>query len=129
MRLYALFRLAFAPAPPLGLTSPHTITRRLILQKARHHGHRPKPMTTLLLLVSQRFQVLFHSPPGVLFTLPSRYSCAIGRQCVLSLTRWSSRIPAGLPGSGVTREHCQETDCFRVQGYYLLRRGFPDRFC
>src|SRR6516164_6904673 len=39
MRLYALFRLAFAPAPPLGLTSPHTITRRLILQKARHHGY------------------------------------------------------------------------------------------
>src|SRR5437588_9547806 len=38
MRLNALFRLAFAPAPPLGLTLPHTVTRRLILQKARHHG-------------------------------------------------------------------------------------------
>jgi hypothetical protein len=36
MRLNALFRLAFAPAPPLGLTSPHTVTRWLILQKARH---------------------------------------------------------------------------------------------
>src|SRR5262245_18476045 len=34
----ALFRLAFATATPHGLTSPHTITRRLILQKARHHG-------------------------------------------------------------------------------------------
>src|SRR5688572_33239389 len=33
----ALFRLAFATAPPHGLTSPHTITRRLILQKARSH--------------------------------------------------------------------------------------------
>src|SRR5690606_76523 len=33
----ALFRLAFAPAPPHGLASLHTITRRLILQKARHH--------------------------------------------------------------------------------------------
>src|SRR6266568_2046416 len=31
----ALFRLAFATASPLGLTLPHTITRRLILQKAR----------------------------------------------------------------------------------------------
>ena len=40
MRLNALFRLAFAPAPPHGLTSPHTVTRRLILQKARHRGHR-----------------------------------------------------------------------------------------
>jgi hypothetical protein len=38
VRLNALFRLAFAPAPPHGLTSPHTVTRWLILQKARHHG-------------------------------------------------------------------------------------------
>ena len=43
MRLYALFRLAFAPAPPYGLTSPHTVTRWLILQKARHRGrHRER---------------------------------------------------------------------------------------
>src|SRR4249920_2512969 len=33
--------------PLSGLTSPHTVTRRLILQKARHHGYRPKPVTTL----------------------------------------------------------------------------------
>ncbi|KMS86628.1 hypothetical protein BVRB_033660, partial [Beta vulgaris subsp. vulgaris] len=38
MRLNALFRLAFAPAPHHWLTSPHTVTRRLILQKARHRG-------------------------------------------------------------------------------------------
>ena len=38
MRLNALFRLAFAPAPPLGLTLPRTVTRWLILQKARHRG-------------------------------------------------------------------------------------------
>src|ERR1043165_9849084 len=37
---YALFRLAFATATRHRLTSPHTITRRLILQKARHHQHR-----------------------------------------------------------------------------------------
>ena len=30
-------------------------------------------LTLLLLFVSTRFQVLFHSPPGVLFTFPSRY--------------------------------------------------------
>src|SRR5579863_3273478 len=35
----ALFRLAFATATPPGLTSPHALTRRLILQKARHHHH------------------------------------------------------------------------------------------
>ena len=65
-------------------------------------------MTTLWLFVSQRFQVLFHSPPGVLFTLPSRYSCAIGRQRVLSLTRWSSQIRTGFPGSRTTWEHRRE---------------------
>ena len=31
-------------------------------------------LNVLSLLVSTRFQVLFHSPPGVLFTFPSRYS-------------------------------------------------------
>ena len=34
---FALFRLAFATATPHGLTLPHTVTRRLILQKARGH--------------------------------------------------------------------------------------------
>ena len=41
----ALFRLAFASAPPLnGLTWPATATRRLIMQKARrHHAKRVTP--------------------------------------------------------------------------------------
>jgi hypothetical protein len=39
----ALLGLAFATASPHGLTSPHTITRRLILQKARSHfTHNPE---------------------------------------------------------------------------------------
>ena len=46
-RLNALFRLAFAPAPLHRLTSPRTVTRWLILQKARHHGFQPKLETTL----------------------------------------------------------------------------------
>ena len=33
----ALFRLGFPTASPIGLTSLHTITRRLIMQKARRH--------------------------------------------------------------------------------------------
>ena len=45
-------------------------------------------------LVGNWFQVLFHSPPGVLFTFPLRYWFTIGRQRVFSLGRWSSRIPA-----------------------------------
>src|SRR5688572_4744643 len=34
-RLIALLGLAFAPAPPFGLTLPHTVTRRPIMQKVR----------------------------------------------------------------------------------------------
>ena len=65
----SLFRLAFASAPRLyRLTSQHNVTRRPVLQKVRHHAR-----VALCLLVSTRFQVLFHSPPGVLFTFPSRY--------------------------------------------------------
>ena len=45
---------------------------------------------SLYLLVNIGFQVLFHSPPGVLFTFPSRYFSTIGHQVVFSLTRWSS---------------------------------------
>ena len=51
------------------------------------------PVNGLCLLVSTRFQVLFHSPPGVLFTFPSRYCSTIGHQVVFSLGRWSSLLP------------------------------------
>ena len=47
----------------------------------------------LCLLVSVWFQVLFHSPPGVLFTFPSRYYSAIGHQVVFSLGGWSPLLP------------------------------------
>jgi hypothetical protein len=58
----------------------------------------------LPLLVGIRFQVLFHSPLGVLFTFPSRYWFTIGRQVVFSLKRWSSQIPTGFHVSRSTRE-------------------------
>ena len=90
---FALFRLGLPSAPVLTctLTSLHTITRRLILQKARRHQFE----NWLRPLVGLRFQVLFHSPPGVLFTFPSRYCSTIGSCLVFSLGRWSSQIPAG----------------------------------
>src|ERR671929_1274925 len=76
------------------------LTRRLILQKARRHPH------GLRRIVGERFQVLFHSPPGVLFTIPSRYSSAIGHWEVFSLTRWSWQIHGRLQESAATRETC-----------------------
>src|SRR2546430_16331204 len=80
------------------------LTRRLILQKARRH------LTTraqLRRIVGKRFQVLFHSPPGVLFTFPSRYSSAIGHQGVFRLTRWSWQIHGRLQESAATRDNAQ----------------------
>ena len=46
-------------------------------------------LKSLYLLVNIGFQVLFHSPPGVLFTFPSRYLFTIGHQVVFSLMGWS----------------------------------------
>ena len=69
MILSTLFRFAFASTSWLyHLISHHIVTRRPVLQKVRDHTR-----MVLSLLVSLRFQVLFHSPPGVLFTFPSRY--------------------------------------------------------
>ena len=42
-----------------------------------------------------RFQVLFHSPPGVLFAFPSRYWSTIGRLRVFSLGGWSPHLQTG----------------------------------
>src|SRR6056300_1245414 len=55
----ALFRLAFASDSPLnGLTMLATVTRRLIMQKARRHT---EINSALRPLVSVWFQDLFHS--------------------------------------------------------------------
>ena len=71
---YALFRLALAAAPELqflnlaaNINSPDRSTKST---RSSING--------LSVLVGTRFQVLFHSPPGVLFTFPSRYCSTIG---------------------------------------------------
>ena len=81
-----------------SLASPRAATRWLILQKARRHATR-----ALRLLVGTRFQVLFHSPPGVLFTFPSRYWCAIGHRVVLRLGWWSTQVRTGFHVPGPTQ--------------------------
>ena len=54
------------------------------------------------MLVSTRFQVLFHSPPGVLFTFPSRYCSSIGHRVVFRVGGWSPQLPTGFHVSGGT---------------------------
>ena len=81
----------------------------------------------LPLLVSTRFQVLFHSPPGVLFTFPSRYCFSIGHWVVFRLGGWSLPLQTGFHVSGPT---LVPPACLllRVQDCYLLRLNFPDLF-
>ena len=85
---FALFRLALASTSYLKVlnlaiynNSPDRSTKSTI-------SH----LNVLYLLVNIGFQVLFHSPPGVLFTFPSRYCSTIGHQVVFSLMGWSPLI-------------------------------------
>ena len=59
-------------------------------------------LNVLYLLVNIGFQVLFHSPPGVLFTFPSRYFFTIGHQVVFSLMGWSPLFHTGFHVSCTT---------------------------
>lgn len=94
----ALLRLAFAPAP-FRLTSPRASDSLAHSTK----GTPSHPKRVLRLLVGARFQVLFHSPPGVLFTFPSRYWCAIGHRVVLRLGWWSTQVRTGFHVPGPTQ--------------------------
>ena len=85
---FALFRLGFPSTPYLLVfnlaiynNSPDRSTKSTI-------SH----LNVLYLLVNIGFQVLFHSPPGVLFNFPSRYYSTIGHQVVFSLMGWSPHV-------------------------------------
>ena len=57
----------------------------------------------LPLLVGIRFQVLFHSPPGVLFTFPSRYLFTIGHHGYLALESGLPSFPRDFSCPAVLR--------------------------
>ena len=123
MLLIALFRLAFASAPYLQyLTSQHNATRRSVLQKVQG-----RTLIVLPLLVNTGFQVLFHSPPGVLFTFPSRYWFTIGHRVVFSLARWSWLFPTGFLVSRRTQVLSRTSSLFRLRGCHPVSPDFPFR--
>ena len=64
------------------------------------------------MLVNARFQVLFHSPPGVLFTFPSQYCSAIGHQVVFRLGGWSPHLLTGFLVSADTLDTVRSTSLF-----------------
>ena len=124
LTICALFRLGFPSAPHLKcLTLPASATRRTVLQKVRGSSCKDVPQ-----LVNTGFQVLFHSPPGVLFTFPSQYSA-------LSVTKEYLGLRGG------PRSFHQGFSCldvlwiplswlsFRLRGFHPLRQAFPKPFC
>ena len=119
----ALLRLGFPSAPRLyRLTSPASVTRRTVLQKVRGRTYKVLPQ-----LVNTGFQVLFHSPPGVLFTFPSQYYA-------LSVTKEYLALGGGPP------DFPQGSTClvvlwilpswsgFCVRGFHPLWLAFPKPF-
>ena len=98
MQLNALFRLALASAPLLQQLNLAAYSRSPDRSTKSTISH----LDVLYVLVGTGFQVLFHSPPGVLFTFPSQYCSTIGHQVVFRLGGWSPRLPCGFHVSART---------------------------
>ena len=121
VRLVALLGLAFAPAPPFGLTLPRSVTRRPIMQKVRGHtfpcGHSaptacrhtvsgtislpspgffsPFPRGTSSLSVEQEYLALEDGPPR----FPPGFSCpAVLRYQLVSLQLSNKGLSPSMAG-------------------------------
>ena len=79
------------------------------------------------MLVNIRFQVLFHSPPGVLFTFPSQYFSTIGHQVVFRLGGWSPHILIGFHVSDDTPDTAA-LSLVSPKGLSPASVGFPTPF-
>ena len=119
----ALLRLDFSSATHLKcLTLPVSATRRTVLQKVRGCAHKALPQ-----LVDTGFQVLFHSPPGVLFTFPSQYYALSVTEQYLALRGGPRSFPQGFSCPVVL----WILPCpfrFRLRGFHPLWPVFPGPF-
>ena len=120
----ALLRLGFPSAPHLEcLTLPASVTRRTVLQKVRGSSYKDVPQ-----LVNIWFQVLFHSPPGVLFTVPSQYYALSVTKEYLALRGGPRVFPQGFSCLVVLWiPPCRSR--FRLRGFHPLWPAFPKPFC
>ena len=122
--LFALLRLGFPSAPHLWcLTSPASATRRTVLQKVRGCSFKELPQ-----LVNTGFQVLFHSPPGVLFTVPSQYYALSVTKEYLALRGGPPHFPQGFSCPAVLWI-LPPFLAFHVRGFHPLWPAFPKPFC
>ena len=120
----ALFRLGFPSASHLKCFAlPASATRQTVLQKVRGCTH-----TVLPQLVNTRFQVLFHSPPGVLFTFPSQYSALSVTKEYLALRGGPRVFPQGF-SCLVVLWILPSSFRFHVRGFHPLWLVFPEPFC
>ena len=117
----ALLRLGFPTAPHLKcLTLPVSVTRRTVLQKVRGPTYKVLPQ-----LVDTGFQVLFHSPPGVLFTFPSQYYALSVTKEYLGLRGGPRSFHQGFSCLDVLWIPLSQLS-FRLRGFHPLRQAFPN---
>ncbi len=79
---------------------------------------------TLPRLVGTRFQVLFHSAPAVLFTIPSRYYPLSVTREYLGLTGGPARFTQDFSGPMLLGKPTSELQMFQLRGSYPLRQAF-----
>ena len=100
---------------------PVNVTRRTVLQKVRGCSYKELPQ-----LVNTGFQVLFHSPPGVLFTFPSQYYALSVTKEYLGLRGGPRSFHQGFSCLDVLWIlPCQLS--FRLRGFHPLWPAFPNR--
>ena len=121
--LIALFRLGFpAPTAITALSSPRTLTRWLILLKAR----RQLDLSNLRPVVSTQFQILFHSPRRGSFHLSLTVLLRYRSSRVFSLGGWTPLLHTMLACIVLLRI-LAITAQLRLRDSHPLRPTFPDR--
>ena len=95
------------------------MTRRLILQKARHHPYRA--LTACRSIVSGSLSL----PSRGAFHLSLTVLCAIGSCRVFSLGGWSPQIPTGFHVSRRTQVRTSLPSGFRLRGFHPLCLTVP----
>ena len=99
------------------------------MQKARSHPvPGPKADNELLPLVCTRFQGLFHSPSGVLFTFPSRYSSLSVTDSYLALEDGPPRFNRDFSCPGLLGNYNESLLTFRIRDSHPLRSAIPGAF-
>ena len=146
--LFALLTLGFPLAPWLNhLTLLHTLTRRIIMQKARSHTwlttfditliispalhprlllRRVRFAIVLLPLVSIWFQVLFHSPQRGTFHFSVALLCSLSvAEEYLALGGGPPRFTPGFTCPVILGWHFRRLSIFRYGAFTLCGLYFP----